>query len=112
MPKSNQGDRMSPDEEIALVEHLKGMSVAAGAKRELKSLLTCLVMLGKEDIARKLQQVCESFQLSQMAAIKLAEDAMASNTVDEHVYNVEHYIAKMREEQCSDAFTWKLKVLV
>ncbi|GAA0171828.1 general transcription factor [Lithospermum erythrorhizon] len=102
----------SPDEEIALVEHLKGMSVTAGAKRELKSLLTCLVMLGKEDIARKLQQVSESFQLSQMAAIKLAEDSIASNAVDERVYNLEHYIAKMRELQCSDFYSWKLKVLV
>ncbi|KAG9150192.1 hypothetical protein Leryth_009778, partial [Lithospermum erythrorhizon] len=101
----------SPDEEIALVEHLTGMSVTAGAKRELKSLLTCLVMLGKEDIARKLQQVSESFQLSQMAAIKLAEDSIASNAVDERVYNLEHYIAKMRELQCSDFDSWKLKVL-
>lgn len=103
---------LSPDEEIALVEHLKGMSVAAGAKRELKSLLTCLVMMGKEDIARKLQQVCENFQLTQMSAINLTEDGTASDTVDEHVYNLEHYMTKTREVQCSDAFSWKLKVLV
>ncbi|KAI3731084.1 hypothetical protein L1987_62267 [Smallanthus sonchifolius] len=66
----------SPDEEMALVEHMKGMCLTDGARRELKSLLGCLVMIGKEDTARKLQRVAENFQLSQISAVKLAEDAI------------------------------------
>ncbi|CAK9163690.1 unnamed protein product [Ilex paraguariensis] len=69
----------SPGEEMALVEHLKGMSLVAGAKCELKSLLLSLLMLGKEDIARKLQRIGENYQLSQISAVKLAEDAMSSD---------------------------------
>ncbi|KAL3523789.1 hypothetical protein ACH5RR_016623 [Cinchona calisaya] len=103
----------SPGEEMALVEHLKGMSLAAGAKNEIKSLLTSLVMLGKEVIARKLQRACESFQLSQMAGVKLAEDAMLTNSMDELVYSLERYIQKVRTDvQHLDAFSWLSKVLV
>ncbi|KAE8670730.1 Elongator complex protein 1 [Hibiscus syriacus] len=54
----------SPGEEMALVEHLKAMSLTAGAKKELKSLLVSLVMLGEEETARKVQHVGENFQLS------------------------------------------------
>ncbi|KAF4351259.1 hypothetical protein G4B88_025751 [Cannabis sativa] len=46
----------SAGEEMALVEHLKGMCPTVGAKRELKSLLLCLAMLGEVEIARKLQR--------------------------------------------------------
>ncbi|KAJ8540357.1 hypothetical protein K7X08_030276 [Anisodus acutangulus] len=67
----------SPGEEMGLIDHLKGMSLTTGAKHELKSLLICLVMLQKEDIARKLQHVATIFQLSQMAAVKLADEAIA-----------------------------------
>lgn len=94
----------SPDEEMALVDHLKGMSLASGAARELKSLLACLVMIGKEDIARKLQRVGENFQLSQKAAVKLAEDAMACDIVDEDVFVLELYIKKLRNELLQLAF--------
>ncbi|GFS32050.1 IKI3 family protein [Actinidia rufa] len=76
----------SPGEEMALVEHLKGMPLTAGAKHELKSLLISLVMVAKEDIARKLQRIGENFQLSQMAAVKLAEDAMSSDIIDEQAH--------------------------
>ncbi|PWA76174.1 IKI3-like protein [Artemisia annua] len=103
----------SPDEEMALVDHLKGMSLASGAARELKSLLACLVMIGKEDIARKLQRVGENFQLSQKAAVKLAEDAMACDIVDEHVFVLELYIKKLRNELLqSEEFSWQSKVFV
>ncbi|KAA8534238.1 hypothetical protein F0562_031755 [Nyssa sinensis] len=103
----------SPGEEMALVEHLKGMSLTAGAKRELKSLLVSLVMLGMEDIARKLQRVVENFQLSQVAAVKLAEDTMPSDSIDEHAHSLEHYIKKVRKElQHSEAFSWQSKVLL
>nr|XP_043613300.1 elongator complex protein 1 [Erigeron canadensis] len=103
----------SPDEETALVEHLKGMSLAAGAARELKSLLACLVMIGKEDIARKLQRVGENFQLSQIAAVKVAEDAMSCDIVDEHKFVLEVYIKKIRKELLqSEMFSWQSKVFV
>ena len=103
----------SPGEEMALVEHLKGMSLTSGAKRELKSLLVSLVMLGKEEIAKKLQRTGEAFQLSQMAAVKLAEDTIPNNIIDEHAHTLEHYVHKLRSEQLhSDAFVWQYKVLV
>ncbi|GKB47982.1 hypothetical protein Tco_0898735 [Tanacetum coccineum] len=97
---------LSPDEEMALVDHLKGMSLASGAARELKSLLACLVMLGKEDIARKLQRVGENFQLSQKAMVKLTEDAMACDIVDEHVFVLELDIKKLRNESEEEQDKW------
>lgn len=103
----------SPDEEMALVEHLKGMSLAEGAKCELKSLLICLVMLGDVDSARRLQRTAEKFQLSQIAAVKLAADSLSVDNVDEHAFNLDTYIQKFQKEQVqnSDAFFWKSKVL-
>lgn len=101
----------SPDEEMALVDHLKGMSLGAGAVRELRSLLACLVMIGKEDIARKLHRVGENFQLSQTAAVKVAEDAMSCDVVDEHAFVLEVYIKKLGMELLqSEEFFWRSKV--
>ncbi|KAK4717203.1 hypothetical protein R3W88_015541 [Solanum pinnatisectum] len=103
----------SPGEEMGLLEHLKGMSLTSGAKRELKSLLICLVMLQKEDIARKLQHVATNFQLSQMAAVKLADEAISNDTINEHVYVLDNYIPKIKEEmQHSELFSWQSKVLI
>ncbi|CDP00058.1 unnamed protein product [Coffea canephora] len=103
----------SPGEEMALVEHLNGMALATGAKHEIKSLLMSLLMLGEEDLARKLQRACENFQLSQMAAVKLAEDAMLTDSMDDHVYSLEHYIQKVRKEVHNlEAFSWQSSVLV
>ncbi|XP_057979456.1 elongator complex protein 1 isoform X2 [Malania oleifera] len=103
----------SPGEELALVEHLKGMSLTTGARSELKSLLTALLMLGEEEIARKLQRAGESFQLSQMAAVKLAEEMVSTDNIDEHAHTLEHYIQKVRSEpQNADAFFWRSKVLL
>lgn len=103
----------SPDEEMALVEHLKGMSLTAGAKRELKSLLVSLMMLGEEETACKMQRTGEKFQLLQMAAVKLAEETMATNSIDEHSHTLEHYLPKIRSEvQDSDAFSWRLRVFI
>ncbi|KAL8218167.1 hypothetical protein R6Q57_021540 [Mikania cordata] len=103
----------SPDEEMALVEHMRGMRLTAGAKRELKSLLGCLVMIGKEDIARKLQRVGENFQLSQISAVKLAEDAISCDLVDEHTFVLEVYMKKLRKELLqSEEFFWQSKVFV
>lgn len=102
----------SPGEEMALVEHLKGMYLTPGAERELKSLLVSLVILGKEEMAKKLQRTGEAFQLSQMAAVKLAEDTMPNDNIDEYAYTLENYIQKLRNEQQSDAFVWRSKVLL
>ncbi|KAH6803923.1 IKI3 family protein [Perilla frutescens var. frutescens] len=102
----------SPDEEMALVEHLKGMSLAEGAKCELKSLLICLVMLGEEDTARKLQRTAEKFQLSQIASVKLADDSMSVDNIDEHAFNLDSYIQSVRKQlHYSDAFSWQSKIL-
>ncbi|XP_065870186.1 elongator complex protein 1 isoform X2 [Euphorbia lathyris] len=101
----------SPGEELALVEHLKGMSLTDGAKQELRSLLTSLLMLGEEEIARKLQRVAENFQLSQIAAVKLAEDTMSTNTINEDAQNLEHYIHRMKtDSQHLEALSWRPKV--
>ncbi|KAJ4830409.1 putative elongator complex protein 1 [Turnera subulata] len=103
----------SPGEEIALVEHLKSMSLTDGAKRELRSLLASLVMLGNEAIARKLQCVAENFQVSQMAAVKLADDAFSTDIINEHKYNLESYIQKTRTEcQTLDALPWRSTVFI
>ncbi|KAE7996819.1 hypothetical protein FH972_001508 [Carpinus fangiana] len=103
----------SPGEELALAEHLKGMSLTAGARRELKSLLLSLVMLSEEEIARKLQRAGENFQLSQMAAFQLAEETMSSDRIDEHAHTLEHYISKVRTEvQNSEAFSWRSKIFL
>lgn len=103
----------SAGEELALVDHLKAMSLTAGAKSELKSLLLSLIMLGEEEIARKLQRAGENFQLSQMAAVQLAEDTMSSDSLDEHAHTLEHYIIKFRTEvQNSEAFSWRSKIFL
>ncbi|PON49463.1 IKI [Parasponia andersonii] len=101
----------SAGEEMALVDHLKGMAPTAGAKRELKSLLLCLAMLGEVEIVRKLQCAGENFQLSQMAALRLAEDTVPNDIMDEHAHTLEHYTQKMRGEvQTSESFFWRCKV--
>ncbi|KAF8396752.1 hypothetical protein HHK36_018382 [Tetracentron sinense] len=103
----------SPGEEMALVEHLKGLSLTTAAQRELKSLLVALVMLGKEETARKLQRTGDGFQLSQQAAVKLAEDTISNEIIDEKAYTLEHYIPKVRGEvPLSEAFLWQSKVLL
>lgn len=95
------------------MEHLKGMGLASGARRELKSLLICLVMLHEDGVARKLQHVAKNFQLSQTAAVRLAEDLMPSDKIDEQIYNLEKYVVRVGEEiQHSEVFSWQLKVLV
>lgn len=103
----------SPGEEMALVEHLKGMSLTTGAKHELRSLLVSLQTLGKEDIARKLQRIGENFQLSQIAAVKLADDVVSSYIIDEQAHSLNRYIQKVGKElQDSDTFSWRSRVLL
>lgn len=103
----------SPDEELALVDHLKGMVMTTGARRELKSLLSTLLMLGMEEIARKLQQIGETFQFSHMAAVKLADDATSTDIVDDQTYSLDRYLKKVKsEDHNSEAFAWRSKILI
>ncbi|KAL9224698.1 hypothetical protein vseg_000710 [Gypsophila vaccaria] len=103
----------SPGEEMALVEHLKGMALTSGAKIELKSLLSTLLMLGMEGTGRKVQHISESFQFSQMAAVKLAEDSMSTEIVDDQAYSLDRYLQKVKREECnSEAFSWRSKILI
>ncbi|XP_022938580.1 elongator complex protein 1 [Cucurbita moschata] len=103
----------SPGEEMALVEHLKGMSLTAGARSELKSLLVSLMMLGKEETAKKLQRTAENFQLSQMAAVNLANDTVSSDTINEQADTLENYVQALKSEvQKLEDFSWRSKVFL
>ncbi|KAJ8766091.1 hypothetical protein K2173_020607 [Erythroxylum novogranatense] len=103
----------SPGEEIALVEHLKGMSLTSETKRELRSLLICLGTLGVEEIARKLCRMVENFQLSHIAAVKLAEDTMSSDKIEEQTQTLDYYLAKTRTETYHlEVLSWRPKVFV
>ncbi|KAK9715761.1 hypothetical protein RND81_06G187500 [Saponaria officinalis] len=103
----------SPGEEMALVDHLKGMALTSGAKHELKSLLSTLLMLGMEGTARKVQHISESFQFSQMAAVKLAEDSISTEIVDDQTYSFYRYLQKVKREECDfEAFSWRSKILI
>lgn len=103
----------SADEEMALVEHLKGMAIIVEAKIELKALLASLLMLGLVDTATKVQHMAETFQLQQMAAVKLAEDATLSDVIDEYVYSLDRYIQRVKGEMHgSEDFAWRSKMLL
>lgn len=95
------------------MDHLKGMSLRVEARRELKSLLVSLMMFGEGETARKLQQMGESFQLSQMAAVRLAEDTISNDTINEYAHTLEQYTPKVRDEMHdSEALSWRVKVFL
>lgn len=72
-----------------------------------------LVMLGEVETARKLQKAGENFQLSHMAAVKLAEDTVSTDGIDEHTQTLEHYTQSIRSVvQNSEAFFWRCKVFL
>ncbi|XP_058758036.1 elongator complex protein 1-like isoform X1 [Vicia villosa] len=103
----------SAGEEFALVDHLKGMSLRVESRRELKSLLVSLMMFGEGETARKLQQMGENFQLSQMAAVKLAEETISTETINEYAHTLEQYTRKVRDEMHnSEDLSWRLKVFL
>ncbi|KAG9445043.1 hypothetical protein H6P81_016383 [Aristolochia fimbriata] len=103
----------SPDEEMALVDHLEGMAFTSGVQRELYSLIRVLVMFGEEESARKLQLAGDSFQVSQLAAVKLTEDTISNEVMDENTQNLTHYIKKVKcELPKHEAFSWQSKVLL
>ncbi|KAG2536665.1 hypothetical protein PVAP13_9NG211300 [Panicum virgatum] len=103
----------SPGEEMALVEHLKGMALTGSAESELKSLLVVLIQLGKEETARQVQQAADNFEVSQRAAVKLAEDTVSNDKVDENAHTLEHYIRMLRAHGSghSETGSWRIKAL-
>jgi len=95
------------------VEHLKGMSLTVEARRELKSLLVSLMMFGEAETCRKLQLMGENFQLSHMAAVRLAEDTISSDTINENAHTLERYAQKVKSDlRNSEAFSWRLQVFL
>ncbi|PKA61888.1 Elongator complex protein 1 [Apostasia shenzhenica] len=101
----------SPGEEMALVEHLKGMSLTEACQIELKSLLLALITLGKGETARQLQLAALNFQLTQRAAVKLAEDTMNTDWMDENTHSLEHYIKNLKGTGHSQTESWQLVIL-
>lgn len=95
------------------MEHLKGMSLTAGAQNELKSLLVVLIQLGKEETARQVQQAGDNFEVSQKAAVKLAEDTVSNDKIDENAHTLEHYVKMLRAHQptASETASWRIKAL-
>lgn len=95
------------------MEHLKGMAMTGSAQNELKSLLVVLIQLGKEERARQVQQAADNFEISQRAAVKLAEDTVCSDKVDERTHTLEHYTRTLRDRESShrEAGSWRIKAL-
>lgn len=70
-------------------------------------------MHGEEETARKLQFTVENFQPSKMAAVKLAEDTISSDIVNEHLHDLECCVNIVRSEpKISEAFSWPFKVVM
>lgn len=89
------------------------MPPTTGALQELKSLLLSLVLLGEVETARKLQRAGENFQWSHLAAVKLADDTVSCDDIDEHTQTLEHYTQNIRSEvQNTEAFFWRCKVFL
>ncbi|RWW73252.1 hypothetical protein BHE74_00018887 [Ensete ventricosum] len=86
----------SPGEELALVEYLKGMALTESSQRELKSLVVTLIMLGLEEIACKLQSAADAYQISQQAAVRLAEDTVTNDVLDENAHTLENYMKRLK----------------
>lgn len=104
---------LSPGEEMALVDHLKGMSLTTGAQKELRSLLVVLTQLGKEDVARQVQLAGDNFEVSQVAAVKLAEDTISTDKMDENAHTLEHYTKMLRAHKpiTGETNSWQIKAL-
>jgi elongator complex protein 1 len=98
---------------MALVDHLKGMSLATGAQKELRSLLVVLTQLQKEDTARQVQLAGDNFEVSQMAAVKLAEETISTDKIDENAHTLEYYTKMLRAHQptIGETSSWRIKVL-
>jgi elongator complex protein 1 len=98
---------------MALVEHLKGMALTGGAQNELKSLLVVLIQLGKEERARQVQEAAGNFEVSHTAAVKLAEDTVCSDKVDESTHTLEHYVKMLKAHGSGDSEpgSWRIKAL-
>lgn len=95
------------------MEHLKGMALTGSAKNELRSLLVVLIQLGKEESARQVQQAADSFEVSQMAAVKLAEDTVCNDKVDENAHTLERYIRMLKAHGSghNETSSWRIRAL-
>ena len=65
----------SPGEEVALIEHLKGMELRASTLEAIQKLLHTLVLLEHSLVAEKLQHVTLQFQTSQRKAVFETDDS-------------------------------------
>ncbi|GJN31741.1 hypothetical protein PR202_gb20177 [Eleusine coracana subsp. coracana] len=104
----------SPGEEMALVEHLKGMALKSSERNELKNVLVVLLQFGKEEIARQVQQAGDNFEVSQRAAVKLAEDTVCDSKIDENAHTLEHYMRMLRALESGyseESTSWRIKAL-
>lgn len=97
---------------MALVEHLKGMSLTSSAQRELKSLMSALILLGKEETARQLQNAGDNFELVQRAAVKLSEDTVTSDKINENSQTLEHYVKLLRAQPRPENLSWQIRLLL
>ena len=64
----------SPDEEVALIEHLKGMELRASTNEAVQKLLHTLMLLGHSLMAEKLH-ITLQFQASQRKAVLETDDS-------------------------------------
>ncbi|KAL2896977.1 Elongator complex protein 1 [Bienertia sinuspersici] len=89
------------------------MAMTSSTRHELRSLLSTLLLLGMEETARKLQHIGETFQISHLAAVKLAEDATSTDIVDDQTYALEHYIKTVKsKEYDSEVFSWRSNIFI
>ncbi|XP_078429226.1 IKI3 family protein [Wolffia australiana] len=81
----------SPGEEMALVDHLKGMALTTTAEREVNSLTLSLIVLGNTRAAGQLQSAVVNFIRAHQAAVKLCEDASCTETLDPVTQTLDYY---------------------
>lgn len=93
----------SPGEEIALLEHLKELSLSTRLKEELGRLLQVLVFCAQQEAAKRLQDVASQYESTQREAVRLAQQKRAQENTAEVTI---HDNLPTQEE-----VTWKLEVL-
>jgi len=101
----------SPGEEFALVEHLQSMVLSSRAQEELKLLLEVLLLLGEEDVARKLQYFAARYQSCQLAAVKDAEDKLAEEQADGTAGTKNKNADNSKKIGVSDTLCWQWEML-
>ncbi|KAJ3682747.1 hypothetical protein LUZ60_012974 [Juncus effusus] len=100
----------SAGEELALVDHLNQISLTPAAQREIKSLILTLLSVGKDEIALHVQTSVDTFELTQRAAVRLTEDTMGNEIIDEANHTLERYVRVLRGGERGDG--WRVRALV